>query len=231
MENMKYATKSLEKTKQAGKDIAGIKKNYGIAVTGGIATGKSTLCQVIASLGYKTISADMLSREVMAPKGRAYKLIKDSFPTSIFCNDGSIDRKALRELIFNDTAYKKKLETIVHPAIRLHLEVTLKDYFSTRDLELWFYEAPLIFETHQERDFFQVWVTDISPAVQIKRLCKRDNISKDQALRIINNQLPQSEKVAKSDFKINMESPLDLVENKVREEINRLEQKLPQCKE
>ena len=180
-------------------------RDFGIGLSGGVATGKSLVSGLLRDMGHKVIDADMLARQAVAPHSPALADIATQFGRSVFNPDGTLHRLRLRELIFNDTSKRKALEDIVHPRIRQLLAAELQQAGFFTQPRLWFYEAALLVETGTYRQFKQLWVTYCSPATQIARLCQRDGISSSQAQAIIAAQLPTAAKLTHAHLCIDTE--------------------------
>jgi dephospho-CoA kinase len=177
-------------------------KNYGIAITGGIATGKSSITRILTGLGYYCIDADKLAREVVQPGTHGHEEIVKAFGTKILATDGSIDRKKLRELVFKNTAKRKILEGITHPEIRKVMERKLEVEGLVQAPRIFFYEAALIFEAGLAHDFREVWLVVTDPEMQYARLQKRDAMSEQQAQEIMSAQMTDEEKEKLADVVI-----------------------------
>lgn len=174
-----------------------------LGLTGNIAGGKSTAAKIFERLGCYTIDTDILSRRVMAKEGLSYPAVVDAFGVDVLDKEGNIDRAVLRKVIFNDDAARKKLEEIVHPAIlktesRLVGEIKGKD-----DKAIILTQAALCVETGAYTRFDGLIVVYCEPEEQLKRLMLRDNISKEDAEKIIRTQMPIDEKVKYADFIVN----------------------------
>ena len=174
-----------------------------LGLTGNIAGGKSTAAKMFERLGCYTIDTDILSRRVMAKEGLAYPSVVDFFGVDVLDEEGNIDRAVLRKVVFNDDSARKKLEEIVHPAIlktesRLVGEIKGKD-----DKAIILTQAALCVETGAYTRFDGLIVVYCEPEEQLKRLMLRDNISKEDAEKIIRTQMPIDEKVKYADFIVN----------------------------
>jgi dephospho-CoA kinase len=177
-------------------------KNHCIALTGGIATGKSFVGSILKNLGYTVIDADQLAREVVQPQSTTLKDIKEQFGGDILTQDGDLKRSELRELITKDSKSRKKLEAIMHPAIQREFEIAVRK-ISLEKKDLFFYEASLIFELERANLFKECWVTYCSEQTQIERLQSRSNLTREECLALIKTQMPVSVKVSKADKCIN----------------------------
>lgn len=171
-----------------------------VALTGGIATGKSWVLTRFAFLEVPTIDADTVAHDVTRASQPASADIRRRFGDGVFRPDGGLDRKRLGARVFNDPEERKSLEAIVHPRVRdvidrwfLKVETDQQALFAVAAI-------PLLFETGRQGDFDHVVVTTCSPNLQLERLTTRDHISKTEARQRITAQLPVEEKVAAADF-------------------------------
>lgn len=170
-----------------------------IGLTGGIATGKSTVARLVESLGSKVIDADQLAHEVMRFGGAAYDAVVSQFGTEILKPDQQIDRKKLGEIVFSDVTKKEILESIIHPLIKD--EVTqLKNKYEQQGEHFCFYDVPLLFENNLQKNFDFTVTVWCEPEIQLQRLIQRNQLTKDQALQRIQNQWPLSQKIALSQY-------------------------------
>ncbi len=186
---------------------AQLSRKFGIALSGGAATGKSVVSALLRDLGYTVIDADTLARAAVTPASPALAEIVEAFGSTVLNHDGTLHRSRLRTLICNDSAQRKILEDIVHPRIRELLADKLRQEGLFAKPRLWCYEAALLVETGTYRQFKQLWVTHCSPATQLTRLCRRDNLSAPQAASLIAAQLPTSAKLAVADLCIDTAQP------------------------
>jgi dephospho-CoA kinase len=163
-----------------------------VALTGGIATGKSTVADILRKIGYTVIDADELARVITSAGHPCLTAISAEFGASILTPAGELDRKALGQIVFSDPAQKRRLEAITHPAIQ--------NEFARRVMamkpcpELFFYEASLIFETGRQDMFREVWSTWCPENTQIARLMTRSHLAENEAEAIIAAQMPAREK-------------------------------------
>lgn len=184
-------------------------KTYGIALTGGVATGKSTVANLIRQSGWPVIDADQLARTVTAKGTPGLALVVDAFGAEVLTADGALDRKRLGTLVFQDAAKRQLLEGITHPLIRDALGRSLQEHGLVARPRPFVYEAALIFETKSEKDFRAVWVTSCAPDVQRARLMTRSGLTGDDADRLIGSQMPPAEKAARADVVIDTGVPLE----------------------
>jgi dephospho-CoA kinase len=168
---------------------------YRVGLTGGIASGKSTVANLFAALGVPVIDTDLLAREVVALGSPLLREITAHFSTQVLAADGSLNRQALRARIFADPAQRQWLEALLHPAIR-----ELTDASSDAAPGPYVVVAiPLLVETGSTTRFERVLVVDCEPELQIARLAARDGNSREQAERILAAQASRAERLAVAD--------------------------------
>jgi dephospho-CoA kinase len=164
-----------------------------IGLTGGIASGKSTVAGFFKELGATVIDADTLSREAVMPGSDALKRIEALFGPEMILPDGSLDRKRLGRLVFADADKRRQLEAITHPAVRRLAEERIGRLVAEGHRVV-FYMAPLLIEAGATDRVHEVWVVTVSPEIQLERLMVRDAIDRGEAERIIASQMPLAEK-------------------------------------
>lgn len=164
-----------------------------IGLTGGIATGKSTVAKILAQLGATIIDADQLSRDVVAPKSPVLQQIATKFGSELIQEDGNLNRQQMRDLVFNDHVRRKQLEAILHPAIK---DLALQKLAQARQsgAKVAVYMAPLLIEAGATDRVDEIWVVTADQEVQVQRLMERDSCSRQQATQIIAAQMPLTEK-------------------------------------
>ncbi len=180
-----------------------------LGVTGGIATGKSTVSKMLEELGAPIIDFDVLAREVVEPGKPAYEQIKAFFGHQVLAEDGTIDRKKLSDIVFKDMEKRKKLESFTHPQIGVEflqkvMEITASDPNAIIQVAV-----PLLIEVNLTHLFHKILLVYTPRETQIERLMERDGISEEEAGRILDAQLPIDEKVGFADFVINNEKGLE----------------------
>lgn len=176
-----------------------------IGLTGGIASGKSAVAERLRSLGAVVLDADLFSRKAILPHTPGWEQVKKHFPTVIEADD-SINRRLLGEIVFADAPKRKILEKIIHPEVWRMIEQEAKNEESQGKLV--FAEVPLLYEVGWDRFMEAVWVVNVSPCVQLRRLMERNQISKEQARQMITSQLPLEAKVKQADQVIDNNGPL-----------------------
>lgn len=176
-------------------------KSILIGLTGGIATGKSTVTQMLVKKGYGVIDADIISRQVVEIGMPAYNDIIEAFGLRILMADKTINRKKLGRLIFESNHLRMTLNKIVHPRVFEEIVKQINDLSRSKDII--FIDVPLLFEVI---DYFQmyniplkeIWMVYTDKETQLKRLMERDNINSDEAILKINSQLDVEEKKKKA---------------------------------
>ena len=168
-----------------------------VALTGGIATGKSTVLRALAARGIPTIDADELARLAVAPGTPGLRAVADRFGARVINADGTLDRRALGDIVFGDPAARADLEAIVHPAVYASIEGWFASQPSGTRAAI--ADIPLLFETGHEDDFDRVLVIACPPEEQLRRVIARDGISEQDARARIAAQWPIEEKVRRAD--------------------------------
>lgn len=172
-----------------------------IGLTGGIATGKSTVTRMLAARGAVTFSADEAARAVLAPHGFALRRIVEEFGPEMLTSEGVLDRARMGRAVFRDPEARRRLEGILHPLIRSLLRDQIEA--AQRDLPAHVpivVEIPLLYEGGLETWFDRVVVVTASEAVQRTRLQQRDHLDAEEAARRIAAQWPLAEKAARADY-------------------------------
>lgn len=164
-----------------------------IGLTGGIASGKSSIASYLELRGALVIDADQLSREAVAPGSPVLEEIAKVFGDDILLADGQLDRKRLGALVFADQIKRRQLEQILHPEIKRLAEERIAAA-AAEGRRLVFYMAPLLIEAGATDRVDEIWVVTVSPEIQLARLMARDGISVEEAGRIIASQMPLAEK-------------------------------------
>ena len=157
-----------------------LNKMYLIGITGGIASGKSTVSSLIRKKGFSVVDADKVSREVLVKGGKAFVECVNQFGSVILDRDGGIDREKLGEIIFNDPAKRKKLNSIMHSRIRVKLLKEIVCCFC-RNEKVVFVDIPLLIESNLTFLFRELIVVFTDKEVQLKRLMTRNNFTEPQA--------------------------------------------------
>jgi dephospho-CoA kinase len=197
--------------------VAATRRFLLVGLTGGIATGKSTVAAMFRELGCEVINADLLAREVVEPGEPACQEIVATFGEAILGPDGRLDRKALADLVFADPARRRRLEEITHPRIRERLAARLAD-LSARGFEgIVLFDAAVIVESGGYRSMDRLVVVVADEAAQVARQAGRDRASPAEALRRIRSQLPLADKVRLADYVIDNSGDLETTRARVAE--------------
>ncbi len=180
-----------------------------LGVTGGVASGKSTVAGMLAELGASIVDFDMLAREVVAPGRPGFQEIVAYFGKEVIGEDGHLDRKRLSEIVFQDPAKRRKLERMTHPRILEAFMCRLRQLAEKDPRAIVQAVVPLLFEVGLEPLVHKVLVVYVSPDIQIERLMERDQISREEARRILAAQMPIDQKAARADFVIRNEGDVE----------------------
>lgn len=176
-----------------------------VALTGGIATGKTHVLDWFARHGVPTIDSDRLAREAVTSGEPAWRAIRERFGPAILGPGGEIDRQALAEIVFQDDSARRDLEAIVHPAVYAAIRRWLDDLAADQRTAFAIADIPLLFETGRADEFDRVIVTTCSPETQVARIRLRDGTSEEAARRRIAAQWPGDRRVEQADFVIETE--------------------------
>jgi dephospho-CoA kinase len=186
-----------------------------VGLTGGIASGKSTVARILESLGAAIINADVLSREVVEPGQAAWKEIVATFGAEILQPDQKLDRAKLRKIIFNNPDARKKLELIIHPQVRALAEKTIRER-AAAGYSVIVYEVPLLFEGNLHDWLRPVILVASNIDTQRSRLQKRDGLEPAEAQKHIDAQMSLEEKRRLADYVIENNGSLEDLERQVR---------------
>ena len=186
---------------------------FRVGLTGGIASGKSTVASFFSELGVPVIDTDIIARDVVKPGAPALAEIRDAFGASVLADDGSLDRRAMRRIVFADDDKRTQLEAILHPRIR-------DEAFRQADAATAPYViivVPLLFESPMKDSIDRILVVDCSVATQLERLLSRDNENAAQARRIIAAQASREERLSIADDVISNDGDRDATRAHVRQ--------------
>lgn len=164
-----------------------------IGLTGGIGSGKSTVCELFKQLNITIIDADVIARQLVVSGQPAFCELVDEFGRQIIDNNGNLNRAVLRALVFSDQKKKQKLDSIMHPLVYQQITLELNKY---QDNMYCITAVPLLLETQQQLMFDRVLVVDCSVETQIARVINRSQLSRDQALAIISSQFSREQRLA-----------------------------------
>lgn len=173
-----------------------------VGLTGGIATGKSTVAAMFRALSAAVIDADQLAREVAEPGEPALAEVVREFGPGVLQPDGRLDRKALGAIVFADPERRRRLEAILHPRIRERLDHHLRRLGDEGFRGIVVFDAPVIVESGYYRGMDRLVVVVTDPATQLARLMARDGLGRDEALARIGSQMPLEDKARLADHVI-----------------------------
>ena len=180
-----------------------------VGLTGGIASGKSTVSGMFRDIGVPVIDADVIAREVVAPGSRALEAIVDAFGEEILTEEKSLNRARLGEIVFSDPAKKKVLERILHPEIIAEQDRRLRDLEREGRTPVAVVDAAVMIESGSWKRFDSIVVVDCDESQQIGRLRRRNGMNEKEAIRRVNAQMPLSEKVKYADHVIDNRGSID----------------------
>ena len=182
-----------------------------IGLTGGIGSGKSAAGIEFEKLGITVIDADEIAQKASLKNSKAYKEIVEYFGASILDNSQNIDRRKLRNIVFNNDEQKKKLEQILHPAIREDISFAISNSKSPYTIIM----VPLIYETNSKDNYNRILVIDCDEDIQISRAVTRDEASEEDIKKIINSQATKKERLSIADDVISNNSSIEELSEKV----------------
>lgn len=160
-----------------------------IGLTGGIASGKSTVAGMLTAEGAEIIDADLLARQAVQPGRAAYKAVVAAFGSQVVAKGGRLDRQRLGALVFADDVRRKQLENLIHPFVREETEKKRAEIARRRPGALIVLDVPLLFESEMDRGLTEIVVVYVPHDLQLERLMKRDKLSEDHARMRIAAQL------------------------------------------
>jgi dephospho-CoA kinase len=168
---------------------------YVIGLTGNIACGKSLVLNTLRELGAETFDADTVAHEVMRHGTEAWRQIAARFGDGVLGPDGEIDRRKLGAIVFADPAALEALDQIVHPAT----VASIREHIRKSRAAVAVIDAIKLFEAGLDQDCDEIWAVDCTREQQIERLTRRNNLTREEALKRIEAQPPQAEKLARAD--------------------------------
>ncbi|MCZ7604223.1 MAG: dephospho-CoA kinase [Melioribacteraceae bacterium] len=187
-------------------------KKLKIAVTGGIGTGKSSVCKIFQSHGYPVLYADQISKDILSTDKIIQQKIIEEFGSKSFI-DGEPNTKFLSEKVFSDSQKVKKINSILHPAVINVINKKMDEGLTKSNIV--FVEAALIFEANMEDLFDYVLVVSASEQVKIERVVNSRKMNEEEVKKIINNQIPDDKKKSAADFVIENNGTESDLEKKV----------------
>ena len=189
-----------------------------VGLTGGIASGKSTVSDILEKLGAPLIDFDLIARQVVEPGSHGLETIVNYFGKQILAENGTLDRKKLSKIVFQDFKKRKKLESFTHPPIYKEFFKQI-DTIAKKDPDAVIQVSiPLLIEQNMQYAFDNLIIVYVSQKTQIERLAQRDGISIKKAATILKSQLPIDEKVGFANFIINNENTVE----ETRKQVNKV---------
>lgn len=179
-----------------------------IGLTGGIATGKSTVTKQLREMGYLVVDADEISKQVLVKESPEFKTVLKHFGKEYLLPDGSLDRKKIGDRIFSNSEDKKFLEGIVHPKVQEKVS-EIKRQAQQSGKKIAFYDVPLLFEKKMNDQFDQIILVSADENTQLSRLQKRDGFILEQARIRLKNQLPMQQKKMSATYVIENNSSFE----------------------
>ena len=188
-----------------------------VGVTGGIATGKSTVVGMFREKGTRVCDFDLLAKKVVEPEKPAWRDIVAYFGEQVLQDDRSLDRKKLGHIVFRDAEKRKKLESFIHPRMTEGFIAEVNDYAAADPNAVILVDVPLMIELNLQYMFHKLLVVYAPEEVQIQRLMERDGVSREEAVGRLRAQLPIEEKVGYADFVINNQGAYEETQKQVDE--------------
>lgn len=158
-----------------------------VGLTGGIASGKSTVAELFSEFNVPVVDSDALARKVVEPGTPGLNTLQQHFGDKILASDGTLDRAKLRQIVFSDAAERQFVEDTLHPEIR-KLSDEFEQQYAQSGHPYCVFDVPLLVETGQQDRFERVLVVDVNEEIQATRVIARDNVSNEEAMKIIQSQ-------------------------------------------
>ncbi|MBQ2312426.1 MAG: dephospho-CoA kinase [Firmicutes bacterium] len=180
---------------------------YGL--TGGTGSGKTTVANFLTEMGYTVIDADVIARSLTDPGSEVLRLLAETFGEEILAEDGSLIRKRLGDIVFNNKEKLQQLNDIMGPSMDKAFLKALNDAVLERPYSKVFFDAPTLYESGREYMVDKVWVVAAGLETRIRRIMDRDGLSREQVLARMANQLPEEEKIRRADVVIYNDGTLE----------------------
>lgn len=193
--------------------MTGSQATFVVALTGGIASGKTAVSDAFAALGAAVIDTDLIARQVVEPGSLGLAAVVDTFGPSICADDGRLDRAELRRLIFSDPAARQRLEAILHPRIAAEAARQLNTASAAYSILV----VPLLVESGLFKDADRVLVVDVPESLQLERLMRRDGSDRAQAEAALAAQATRQQRLARADDVIDNSASLEQLRSRVAE--------------
>lgn len=179
-------------------ELSGVMMGKIIGITGGIASGKSTVTDFLRKQGYQVVDADQVVHELQKPGEKLFQVLLSEFGSEIIQTNGFLDRKKLGQIVFADATLLTKINQLQGEIIREELAMRCRRLVQKE--ELFFMDIPLLFEQGYEDWFDEIWFIDVQEETQIERLQQRNDLSVDEAKKRIASQLSSQEKRQRADM-------------------------------
>lgn len=186
---------------------------FKVGLTGGIASGKSTIADLFAALNVPVIDADIIARQLVAPGAPCYQAVVDLFGVDCLQADGTLNRAYLRKQIFNHADLRQQLENILHPAIR----TLMQKQADNQSFAYVILVIPLLFETGMQQDVDRSLTVDINAETQLERLCQRDNMTTEAAQKMLSSQFSRDHRLQLTDDIIDNNGSLAILSQQVEQ--------------
>lgn len=174
-----------------------------VGLTGGVATGKSTVARMFKQCGAAVINADLLARQVVEPGKPAWREIVKQFGKTVLNQDRSLDRQALGSIVFRNRTKRRQLERIIHPRVAREQQRLVHRVAKRNPQAVVIYEVPLLFEAGVDKRVDNIIVVTADRETQIARLKKRNGLSRAESIRRISSQMPLAKKIQRADHMLN----------------------------
>ena len=188
-----------------------------IGLTGGIGTGKSTVSRYLSEQNFAIVDADLISRQVVEPGMPLLDELEAAFGSDIINEDGSLNRKGLAAIVFNDVEKRKLMDSIMHKEILAEMRCVMEDFQQQGTHQGIIIDAPLLFEIGLEKWCGQVWLVTADMDLRIERVCARDDAKPEEVEARIRNQMSDDEKKKLSDEILDNSGTLEELHKQISE--------------
>lgn len=189
---------------------------YRIGLTGGVGSGKSTVSSYMKKLGIPVIDGDRLAQEAVRPGSKVMECIQEAFGKEIFCEDGTLNRAKMAEIVFSDDEKREKLNHMIHPYIWRKTQEQLIQ-FQKEGKTVVVLDMPLLLEISWQLRVEEIWVVKVPADIQIHRVIQRSGMTEAQVLERIKKQMPTENKLNYADVIIDNSHTIEDTERQVRE--------------